>query len=146
MTTPLAPRATEAVRDLTTLSRADVPYAGGKGANLGELAAAGFPVPPGFVVGAPAYASACTSSGLRDRIRTRLESLDTDDTAALEAAARDVQKMVLEAPVPRWLREAIEDSAADAGRAGSAIIAETIVTTVRRGTAMTPACAFRAAK
>ena len=45
---------TAAVRRFGELSRADVPFAGGKGANLGELAAAGLPVPPGFVVGAPA--------------------------------------------------------------------------------------------
>lgn len=63
----------EAVRALSALSRGDVPYAGGKGANLGELARAGFPVPAGFVVGAPAYAATSDSSGLRDRIRTRLD-------------------------------------------------------------------------
>src|SRR5580692_3439882 len=44
-------------RPFSELSRADIPYAGGKGANLGELTAAGLPVPPGFVVGAPAYAA-----------------------------------------------------------------------------------------
>lgn len=32
---------TQAVRDLQDLSRADVAFAGGKGANLGELTAAG---------------------------------------------------------------------------------------------------------
>lgn len=32
------------------LSRNDVPRAGGKGANLGEMTRAGLPVPPGFVV------------------------------------------------------------------------------------------------
>ena len=36
----------------------DVASAGGKGANLGELTRAGFPVPPGFVVTAPAYLEA----------------------------------------------------------------------------------------
>ena len=51
--------AEDAVRGLDRLSRADVAFAGGKGANLGELTAAGFPVPPGFVVGAPAYAAFC---------------------------------------------------------------------------------------
>ena len=43
------------VRSFAELSRRDVEYAGGKGANLGELTAAGIPVPDGFVVGAPAY-------------------------------------------------------------------------------------------
>src|SRR3954468_10122341 len=34
-----------AVRSFGELSRADVPFAGGKGANLGELTRAGLPVP-----------------------------------------------------------------------------------------------------
>ncbi len=39
---------------LDDVRRTDVALAGGKGANLGELIANGFPVPPGFVVTAPA--------------------------------------------------------------------------------------------
>ena len=38
---------------LEDLDKDSVGIAGGKGANLGELAHAGFPVPPGFVVTAP---------------------------------------------------------------------------------------------
>ncbi len=53
----------ELVRKFEALSCADIPFAGGKGANLGELAAAGFPVPPGFVVGATAYAEFCDRTG-----------------------------------------------------------------------------------
>jgi pyruvate, water dikinase len=45
------------IRPLPDVSIADVPYAGGKGANLGQLTRTGLPVPPGFVVGAPAYAA-----------------------------------------------------------------------------------------
>uniref|UniRef100_UPI0039EF4849 hypothetical protein n=1 Tax=Sinomonas sp. G460-2 TaxID=3393464 RepID=UPI0039EF4849 len=37
------------LRPLDSLRAADLPDAGGKGANLGELLAAGLPVPPGFV-------------------------------------------------------------------------------------------------
>ena len=62
-----------AVRFFDELSRADVAYAGGKGANLGELTAAGLPVPPGFVVGAPAYAAFCDESGLRERLASALD-------------------------------------------------------------------------
>ena len=53
------------IRRLDELSRDDIPFAGGKGANLGELTNAGFPVPSGFVVGAPAYAAFCDEGGLR---------------------------------------------------------------------------------
>ena len=37
---------------LEDIGRGDTATAGGKGANLGELAVKGFPVPPGFVVSA----------------------------------------------------------------------------------------------
>ena len=96
------------VRPFSDLSRADdVPYAGGKGANLGELTAAGLPVPPGYVVGAPAYAAFCDEGGLRDRIETRLSDLDVDSTSELEGASREVREMVEAEPVPDWLSEAI---------------------------------------
>lgn len=41
---------------LAAVGSEDVALAGGKGANLGELVRAGFPVPPGFVVTTDAYA------------------------------------------------------------------------------------------
>jgi phosphoenolpyruvate synthase/pyruvate phosphate dikinase len=37
------------------MDRHSLPMAGGKGANLGELANAGFPVPPGFCITTGAY-------------------------------------------------------------------------------------------
>jgi pyruvate, water dikinase len=98
------------VRDFESLSRVDVAYAGGKGANLGELTAAGFPVPPGFVIGAPAYAAFCEQGGLRDRIGARLAAVDVEDTAALESAATEVRAMVEAEPVPEWLSAAIEEA------------------------------------
>jgi pyruvate, water dikinase len=77
-----------------------VDYAGGKGANLGEMTAAGLPVPPGFVVGASSYALFCDAGGLRDRIEERLSSVDVDDTAELDNATKEVRKMVEAEPVP----------------------------------------------
>jgi pyruvate,water dikinase len=102
--------AADAVRSFEQLSRADVPYAGGKGANLGELAAAGFPVPPGFVVGAPAYAAFCEGTGLRERIEWRLSGVDVDDTAELERAAAEVREMIEAEDVPTWLGDAIREA------------------------------------
>ena len=43
------------IKSLTELNRADLPIAGGKGANLGALIQAGLPVPPGFCITTPAY-------------------------------------------------------------------------------------------
>jgi pyruvate,water dikinase len=99
--------AADAVRPFERLSRADVAYAGGKGANLGELTAAGFPVPPGFVVGAPAYAAFCDDTGLRARIEARLSGVDVDDTAELERSATDVRGLVEGEEIPVWLADSI---------------------------------------
>lgn len=107
-TAPLA--AEDAVRGFDRLDRSQVPYAGGKGANLGELTAAGLPVPPGFVVGAPSYAAFCDHTGLRGRITERLAGVDVDDTDALEQAAQDVRKMIEATPIPDWLASAIRDA------------------------------------
>ncbi len=103
----------DAVKPFAELSRADVAYAGGKGANLGELTAAGIPVPPGFVVGAPAYAEFCEAGGLRGRITERLQDLDVDDTEALSAAAVEVRAMVEAEPIPAGVEERIRASYAD---------------------------------
>jgi len=99
-----------AVRPFADLSRADVAFAGGKGANLGELTAAGLPVPGGFVVGAPAYAAFCDADGLRARLAAELDAVDVDDTAALEVAAQRARALVVDAPVPDALRDEIIDA------------------------------------
>lgn len=104
---------TESVLPFGHLGRGDVDFAGGKGANLGELTAAGLPVPPGFVIGAPAYAAFCDDTGLRGRIAVRLAGLDVDDTAALEQASREVREEIEREPIPDWLASRIRGSYAD---------------------------------
>jgi pyruvate, water dikinase len=100
----------DAIRKFTELRKKDVDFAGGKGANLGELTRAGLPVPPGFVVGAPAYLAFCEAQGLRSRIAAELDGLDVDDTAALEEVCERVRTMILEEPLPDWLADAIRSA------------------------------------
>ena len=106
------------VRAFSELSVADVPYAGGKGANLGQLTQAGMPVPPGFVVAAPAYAAYRVQSGLAERLSKLLDRLDVEDTAALQAASEQAQQAVKDAPMPEWLASAISDAYASLVGAG----------------------------
>jgi pyruvate, water dikinase len=98
------------LRRFEDLSRGDVDYAGGKGANLGEMTAAGLPVPGGFVVGAPSYAIFCDVGGLRERIEERLSFVDVDDTAELDRATKEVRVMVEEEPVPDEIAQEIRDA------------------------------------
>jgi pyruvate,water dikinase len=103
-------RPASVIRGFAELGRADVAFAGGKGANLGELTRAGLPVPPGFVIGAPAYAAFVDRTGLRDRLTERLAGLDVDDSASLEAAALDVRAMIEAEPIPDDIVDAVRAS------------------------------------
>ena len=104
------PVSTALLRRFEDLSRDDVDYAGGKGANLGEMTAAGLPVPGGFVVGAPSYAIFCDVGGLRNRIEQRLSSVDVDDTAELDKATKEVRVMVEQEPIPDEVAQEIRDA------------------------------------
>ena len=72
---------------LTALGAADLPTAGGKGANLGELLGAGLPVPAGFAVTTAVYtAFVASAAGLGATITSATTALDVSDPAALAAA------------------------------------------------------------
>lgn len=102
-----APVGLVAVRPIAELSSEDVSYAGGKGANLGRLTRAGFPVPPGFVVGAPAYAAFRLETGLGARLDELLGSLDVEDTDALQRSAEQARQAIADTEMPGWIAEAI---------------------------------------
>jgi len=112
-TKPVAPVTVDPIRRFSELHKADVDYAGGKGANLGELTSAGVPVPPGFVVGAPAYAAFCDQAGLRARLAEILDDVDVEDTGALSLAAEQARALFDETPMPDWLEQAIRDAYAE---------------------------------
>jgi pyruvate,water dikinase len=102
--------AVRAVRRFDEIGKADVEFAGGQGANLGELTRAGLPVPPGFVIGAPAYVAFCQAGGLREWIAADLQELDVDDAAALVEASSRARELILAEPLPDWLEGAIRDA------------------------------------
>ena len=74
------------VVDLRDLGKGDLPLAGGKGANLGELIRAGFPVPPGFVVTTAAYDR--VAAGGADRESLLRAPIPDDLAEAVRAAWR----------------------------------------------------------
>jgi pyruvate,water dikinase len=85
----------------------DTAIAGGKGANLGELCRAGFPVPPGFVIGAAAYVRAMDDGGVRADLVKVERSIDVDDAGDLGEGASRLQELVRKAGLPAALRAAL---------------------------------------
>jgi pyruvate,water dikinase len=96
------------IRPFTSLRRTDVPTVGGKGANLGEMTAAGLPVPPGFVLTIDAYQRFYESYALGERVAAELMQLDADDPAALEASAKRLRQLITDGTMPDDLRHEIE--------------------------------------
>jgi len=92
------------------ITNKDVPIAGGKGASLGEMTKAGFPVPPGFIVVAQAYEQFLEETGITPQISAILKNLDVEDTEKLDKAANDVQKLILSKKFPEDLKKEIIES------------------------------------
>jgi pyruvate,water dikinase len=111
------------IRQFTEVRRTDTPSVGGKGANLGEMSAAGLPVPPGFVINIDAYASFCAANELGPAIRSALATLDPDDTRALETTAADLRAMIVGSTVPDDLRGEIESAFRQLASDGGARVA-----------------------
>ena len=76
------------------VDKSDNNIVGGKGANLGEMTKAGFPVPNGFCITINAYDIFLRENKLIDSIYNLLKVTDVNDTAQLENSSRKIQKMV----------------------------------------------------
>ena len=74
------------VKLIAEIGKNDVPTAGGKGANLGEMTAAGFAVPTGFVVTSDAYHAFVAENGLEILIADKLQNAGADEAKLLNAA------------------------------------------------------------
>ena len=88
-----------------------IPQVGGKNASLGEmireLAEQGVRVPDGFATTADAYRHFIAGNGLGERLHALLDGLDGHDIAALQAGGAAARSLLLSAPLPLDLQEAI---------------------------------------
>ena len=92
------------------LGKEDIPIAGGKGANLGELTNAGIPVPPGFVITAGTYQKFITKTGIVDKINAMLKGLDYNDTPQLQKVADEIKDLIVTTEIPGDIQTAIIES------------------------------------
>lgn len=95
------------------LNREDVPRAGGKGANLGELVQAGFPVPPGFVLTTAAYDAFVAHNNLQAQTVAIARQVPGDDPAAGEAAAAEIRQLFLGGEMPEAIADGLRAAYAE---------------------------------
>lgn len=86
--------------------------AGGKGASLGRMRAAGMPVPPGFVVTAGAFRDSLAKHGLLEEVQHLASSFGTGDDGVV---AGRIQDLVNGAPMGEELAVEISDAYAQLG-------------------------------
>lgn len=89
------------------IDKDDVAKVGGKGANLGEMTQAGFPVPNGFVVTSSAYVHMIEENNLQDKIKAMLKDLNVEDATALNRASKQVIDLVEKSPFPKDIEEQV---------------------------------------
>ena len=95
-----------AVAWLEDVRSTDVDGVGGKAASLGELTAAGLPVPSGFVVTAGTYREFIEHAGIDEELFAAVD-VDHEDTDALREAHEHANELIMETPIPDDVREGI---------------------------------------
>jgi pyruvate,water dikinase len=84
----------------------DLAAVGGKAASLGELTAAGLPVPAAFVVTADTYRTFIEDTGIDAELFDAVD-VDAEDSADLAEAAEHARELIEGTPIPDGLREEI---------------------------------------
>ncbi|MDP3994978.1 MAG: PEP/pyruvate-binding domain-containing protein, partial [bacterium] len=106
------------------IDKHDIPLVGGKGANLGEMTKAGFPVPNGFAVTVPAYEMFIRENDLGKKISDVLKVLDVNDPSQLNQASKSIKKLILTGKFPDIVsKEIIKAYKLLSGRFKSALVA-----------------------
>lgn len=89
------------------IDRTRLPDVGGKGANLGELSRAGFPVPRGFCITTRAYREFIAASPEMDRLLDSLDRLQPDQLDKISKLGKQVRDHLQTLPVPAGVQAAI---------------------------------------
>ncbi|MCA9704995.1 MAG: hypothetical protein KDK70_03985 [Myxococcales bacterium] len=103
------------VVSLTDVGAGDLPTVGGKGANLGVLASAGLPVPPGFCVTTAAFERFLAQDPELGARLDALEELGADDVEGVRERAGALREHLRALPVPAGVVEAVLAAWREAG-------------------------------
>ncbi|MEM4703441.1 MAG: PEP/pyruvate-binding domain-containing protein, partial [Candidatus Pacearchaeota archaeon] len=93
---------------LKEICKQDVAIAGGKGAHLGEMFNAGFPVPDAFVIKAQAFKKFLESTKIKKQIYDILANTNIENTKELEEKTAEIRKIIENSEMPKELEEQIK--------------------------------------
>ncbi len=77
------------------VDKEDIALVGGKGANLGEMTKAGFPVPNGFIITAQAYYKFLKENNLEKKIKNLINTLNFSNPNSLKQVSQLIRKEIM---------------------------------------------------
>ncbi len=95
------------VLPFSALSAGDLPYVGGKGANLGEMSRAGFPIPPGFCVTTSAFRAFMAACKGAEALYVALEAIEMNDVEGVRKVGQQVRTRLSEVPIPSEVADVV---------------------------------------
>ena len=96
------------IKSFNEIYKNDIPVAGGKGANLGEMTAAGLNIPGGFVITADAYRLFIKENGYNEIFREILSEAGNDESRLSAASAR-LREYILSGKIPDAVMTELND-------------------------------------
>lgn len=98
------------IRWLEEVTKDDIPIAGGKGANMGEMIRIGMPVPSGFIVTTAAFDRLIQFHNVSDKIKMMLDVLNVEDTNVLMSTSKKIKELIISLDFPNEIKTEIIDS------------------------------------
>jgi pyruvate,water dikinase len=102
------------IKFFSDLGIGDIDIVGGKNASLGEmyknLTSYGIKIPNGFATTSDAYWLMLESNGIKDDIKSILDSLDATDTTSLQSCGEAIRKLILDSTIPKILADEITEA------------------------------------
>ncbi|RPJ70686.1 MAG: phosphoenolpyruvate synthase, partial [Alphaproteobacteria bacterium] len=98
------------VMHFSEVDRTNLLEVGGKGANLGELSKAGFPVPPGFCITTSGYRDFIAASREMGELLGLLDRLEPDQPDEIRKLGQRIRDHLLTIPIPQTIKSSIIDA------------------------------------
>ena len=89
---------------------ADLPLVGGKGANLGEMSHADFPVPPGFCVTTRAFRDFVATCPQMPDFYAALDTISVEDLVATRKIGAQIRQALHETPIPEAIATTVSQT------------------------------------
>jgi len=101
---------THAIYWFTEVDKHDVDVVLGKGANLGEMVKAGFPVPDGFIVSSHAYFQFLKANNLTTKINHLIRTINFEEPTSLMQVSAHIKKLIMHGEITEELQHEIFSS------------------------------------